>query len=498
MMGKTMTSRAIPCVAALVGLLLLQVGRAEAGDKWITNLDEAQRLAVKEGKDLFILFTGTAWCSPCLQFESNVLSQPEFLRNTEPFILVKLEFPASDEDLPAGQRKDFMYWRERYGVRLFPTVFLADANGRPYAVTGHIGSGAEEYVRHLGKLREGRDRRDAALSKAAMARGLEKARHLDAALSAQESASDRSFTEQQGDMLVRFYRPEIDQIIDLDSANTAGLGEKYRSLLGAEGEQRRVAEMHARFAAAMKEGGAKAALKLVDQELGRAKSAELRKRLQVTRLVYLEWGHRYEEALAYATELTKDGSYSPEERRKIRTRVAFSLKQLGRIDEMVAVYDRLIAEVLEDHATAWRFLREKADYLTGADRSDAALEVWEASRRFVEVGTDNWLDTEVFHARLLAHVGRHAEAIAGFDSALNVKSLTTLNRAHLLAEKAMVLSKAGRRDEALACAEQTEELLTPIETNGDNNESTKFVRYKLRIARGNEGNKDTKATPRDR
>ena len=78
-----------------------------------------------------------------------------------------------------------------------------------------------------------------------------------------------------------------------------------------------------------------------------------------------------------------------------------------------------------------------------------------------------------------------------------MKSLLTLYRAHLLAEKAMVLSKAGRREEALACAEQTEEILRPIETKGDN-ESTKFIRYKLRVARGEGANKDKKPAPRDR
>jgi tetratricopeptide (TPR) repeat protein len=165
---------------------------------------------------------------------------------------------------------------------------------------------------------------------------------------------------------------------------------------------------------------------------------------------------------------------------------------------MVAVYDKLIAEVIKDHATAWGFLRDKAVYLTGADRPAQALEAWEASRRFVEAGTDNWLDTEVFRARLLAKLRRHAEAIAVLDSASNVKSLTTLHRANLLAEKAMVLNKAGRQNEALACAEQTEELLRQIETNGDKESVTKFIRFKLRIARGDEGNKDNKAASGDR
>jgi tetratricopeptide (TPR) repeat protein len=491
-------SRTAYCGATLVGLILVAASGAEAGDHWLTNLDDAKRLAVKDGKDLLIVFTGTAWCSPCVQFESNVLSRPQFVRSAEPFILVKLEFPQSDEDLPAGQRKDFMAWRERYGIRVFPTLLLADATGRPYAVTGHIGLGAEEYVRHLGNLRAARDRRDAALSKAATARGVERAHHLDTALSALESAFDKTYTEKQGDMLIRFYRPEIDQMIDLDPANAAGLGEKYRSLLNADAERGRVAEMYARFGAAMKNGGAKAALELVDQELRRAKSAELRMRLQSTRLVYLEWGNQYEEALAHATELTKNDSYSLEERRRFRTRVAFSLKSLGRIDEMAAVYDTLIAEVIDDRATAWGYLRDKAQYLTGADRPAEALAAWEAPRRFVETGTDHWLDTEVFRARLLARIGKYTEAIAVFDAALDVKSLTRMNRANLVAEKAVVLKKAGRREDALVCARQTEEFLGSIETDGANQPTVKFIRHKLRVARGDEGSKDNPAAPRDR
>ena len=99
---------------------------------------------------------------------------------------------------------------------------------------------------------------------------------------------------------------------------------------------------------------------------------------------------------------------------------------------------------------------------------------------------------------MLGRLGRHVEAISSFDSALSVKSLTTLNRANLLSEKALVFSKAGRREEALACAEHCEEFLRPIEKTGDNESVTKFIRHKLRIARSDEGYNDKKATPRKR
>ncbi len=133
------------------------------------------------------------YCEACLEIERAVLSRPDFVRGSEPFILVKLEFPASNMDLPPDRRAKFIAWRERYGIRVFPTVLLADATGRPYAVTGHIGLEAGQYVRHLGTLRSARAQRDAALSKAANARGVDRARQLDVALSAVQEAFDKSY-----------------------------------------------------------------------------------------------------------------------------------------------------------------------------------------------------------------------------------------------------------------------------------------------------------------
>jgi len=482
-------SRAILRSATLVGLLILHVVKAEAGGNWLTRLDEAKRLAATSGKDLFILFTGTEWCAACTDFERAVLSQSEFVRRAEPFILVKLEFPSSDEGLPPERQKDYIAWRERYGIRVFPTVLLTDVSGRPYAVTGHIGLAAGDYIRHLGTLRQAHDHRDAALSKAMNAQGIEKARHLDVALSAVREAFDKSYTELQGDMLVRFYHLEIDQILALDPTNAVALRDKYRDLLDADTEWDRVAEIYARFATAMKEEGANAALKLVDRELKRARSDELRKRSRRTRLFYLEWGDRNEEALACATDLAKDDSNSPEEKRRIETRVAFNLKRLGRINEALAIYDRLIVEVSGNRKAEWSYLRDKAHMLADAGRLVEALEAWETSRRFVEPGTESWLDTEIFRSRLLGRLGRLTEAIAGFDSALNLKSLTPLDRAILLVEKVLVLSKAGRHKEALAIADRAEKVLEAIESERADESATTNLRKALTTARVDAENK---------
>jgi tetratricopeptide (TPR) repeat protein len=484
--------------AVLVGLLLLSVGRAEAGGHWLTRLDEAERRATASGKDLFIVFTGTEWCEACTDFENVVLSTPDFVRGAEPFILVKFEFPASDTDLPPDRRADFIARRNHYGIRAFPTVLLADAAGRPYAVTGHVGHKAGEYVRHLDKLREVRAQRDAALSKAANARGVEKARHLDVALSAVQAAFDKGFTELNGDMLLRIYRPEIEQIIALDPKNSVGLREKYLGLLRTDSERERLAAIDDQFAIAMKERGANAAIELVDRELERATSSGSRKRLKRARLFYLEWGDRYEDALACATDLANDDSNSPEERRSFQSRIAFNLMKLRRIEEAVTIYDRLIAEVSGNHEAAWRFLRTKADMLTSVTRLAEALEAWDASRRFVKPGTEHWLNTEVFRSRLLGRLGRQAEAIAGLDAALSIKSLTPLDRAILLAEKAIVLSKAAQHKEADAIAEQVEKVLQAIGPDSSSESARGNIRDRMRTMRGDAVSRGKEAVPRNR
>src|SRR5262245_21555037 len=37
--------------------------------EWLTDLEQAKRVAAIANKDLFICFTGLAWCGPCNQLE---------------------------------------------------------------------------------------------------------------------------------------------------------------------------------------------------------------------------------------------------------------------------------------------------------------------------------------------------------------------------------------------------------------------------------------------
>ena len=467
---------------AVIGMMILVVGRGEAACDWLDDLDQGKRLALEKGKDLLINFTGTDWCQSCTELRRDVLDRPAFVPAGELFVMVELEFPASSDQLPEKKRDRYLAWRDHYGIRGFPTVLLADAAGRPYAVTGNIGVKPEEYVRHLCQLCEAHRAFDAALAKARTAQGVEKARYLDDALSALQRVFPSDYTEIQGDPLVRFYRPEIEEILSLDGGGKAGLRDKYRAILDAETERRQMAELKDRITTVAKKEGFGKAIILIDQELGKTTSAKLRRQLRSERRFYLEWSDRYAEAAEYTRELLKDETLSADDRHSLRRRLAFNLIRSGRIDEGVAVYDDLVREAAGNPRAIWSLLREKAGMLEVPGRLQEALRVWESARKYVKPGSDEWDTTEYFCLVFMLRLGRFDDAEALYQKESKRSGAVSLHAASLLRTQAHFLNKAGRNKEALEKVRQAEEVLARLKpTTRDDARFADEIRRTLKI-----------------
>lgn len=463
-------------------LILGAVATTRAGD-WQTDPDAAARLAATERSDLFLLFTGTAWCGVCVQFEAQVLGKSEFLAGTTGFVRVKLEYPGNEDQLPRERRDPYIAWRDRHGIRVYPTVILADPDGLPYAITGFDNElDPADFVRKVDRLRPIRDRRDAALATASKTTGIGKAQALDDALTAIRGASDPSLAAYHGEMVVRFYRTQIDEVIALDPANAAGLRDRYRDLLGTHDEQTRLTQLTDRLTRVVKDQGSQAALTLFDAEMAQAPSTDFRSKLIISKLYLLESAKKFEDARALAEELATDATRVPWERRNLRLRAAYELMQLDRIDEAVNVYDQLIAEAGSDRAAAYRIARNKGNVLISRRPADAIQALADASL-LVNRDSMDWLDVVVPRARILARVGRYDEAIAILNDTLTIPSLSDVVRTVILAQKASALAKAGRRDEALVVAAQAEAALPGLGAP-ENQETVDFIRSMLRVAHG--------------
>lgn len=153
-------------------------------DDWLQDLEQAKKQAAQEKKDILILFDGSDWCGFSVRLAHNVLFRPEFKQAAqEKFVLVFIDFPQHPQALSKVQdpgRNDRL--QKQFAIQGYPTVILADAEGRPYAVDGYQQGGPAEYLDVLAKHQAVREERDGLLAAVELAQGLPKLTAAKAAL----------------------------------------------------------------------------------------------------------------------------------------------------------------------------------------------------------------------------------------------------------------------------------------------------------------------------
>lgn len=251
----------------------------------------AKTTAAEGSKDLFLEFTGSDWCPPCMKLNEEVFSKDEFLAGTKDhFVLVKLDFPRDDSKLTDEVKEQNQGLAEKYGVQGFPTVLLCDAQGRPYAATGYRPGGPEEYVKHLEELRAKRVERDAAFKTAESSEGVAKAKALFAALEAMGL---------EPDTVSSFYGEVIEEIKKNDPDDETGLVRQGAIRESLDTFQQKINER-------AQEGDFEGILPLVDEVLKtEGLTAAQTQEITLTRaLVFAQLG-KFDEAIKVVDEAAK-------------------------------------------------------------------------------------------------------------------------------------------------------------------------------------------------
>ena len=155
-----------------------------AQDVWQTDLEAASQQAAKEGKLVLIDFTGSDWCTACIQLRRTVLDAPDFMNwAQEHFVFVEVDLPQR-KALPGNLLERNKAIAERYEVIGLPTIMALTPQGR--VVGGFLGN--------VGSTKTARQHLENAISaaaifeKAAMLQGKEKAQVLMQAYSTFPSA----------------------------------------------------------------------------------------------------------------------------------------------------------------------------------------------------------------------------------------------------------------------------------------------------------------------
>lgn len=120
---------------------------------WMHDFEAAKAKAAKEGKPIFINFTGTDWCGWCIKLEKEVFSQKAFQDYAkENLVLVEVDFPKKKEQTAELKEQNKKLDKE-YGVEGYPTLYLLDATGKKLTEDiGYREGGPEKYVEHLKSL----------------------------------------------------------------------------------------------------------------------------------------------------------------------------------------------------------------------------------------------------------------------------------------------------------------------------------------------------------
>jgi len=142
-------------LAVAMGLTAITTSTAqETKQRWFSDFDKAMTVAKDEGKDLFVDFTGSDWCTWCVKLEEEVFAHDEFYSVvSKQYVLVALDFPNGEEakmNVPNPARNQELM--ATYAVDGFPTILLVNQNGDVFGRTGYMPDGPVKYVEHLDEL----------------------------------------------------------------------------------------------------------------------------------------------------------------------------------------------------------------------------------------------------------------------------------------------------------------------------------------------------------
>ncbi len=136
---------------ALLALLTLSAFAASAfSANWSENYDESVKKAREANKPLFILFTGSDWCPPCIQLERRVLASDTFSKFAEEnLVLMKADFPRAPQNEAIKQQN--LKLRDQFQVEGYPTVFVLNASSGDiyFKQSAFRGQTPQQYVNEI-------------------------------------------------------------------------------------------------------------------------------------------------------------------------------------------------------------------------------------------------------------------------------------------------------------------------------------------------------------
>ena len=135
----------------IVVLMCLVMGISSA-QEWETSFTKTKERALKEQKEILLVFQGSDWCAPCIKLDRNVWSTPVFKAYAQKhFVLLKADFPKRKKNkLTKELQEHNNKLAEKYNRNgYFPYVVVLDIDGNVLGTTSYKKMSPEDYIQLL-------------------------------------------------------------------------------------------------------------------------------------------------------------------------------------------------------------------------------------------------------------------------------------------------------------------------------------------------------------
>ena len=135
--------------------LLLLVSYYGQAQNWLTDFEQAKKIANEQNKNIIIVFSGSDWCAPCIKLDKNIWQSESFKNEAaKDWVLIKADFPRKKaNELPKEQTEHNRKLADKYNIEgSFPLVVILDKNGKLLGKMGFKNVSPEEYIKMIHAL----------------------------------------------------------------------------------------------------------------------------------------------------------------------------------------------------------------------------------------------------------------------------------------------------------------------------------------------------------
>jgi len=132
--------------------LLIQGIQAQEALKTFTDIAASKTYAAENNQDILMVFAGSDWCKPCIQFKKDILQSTDFIDQLgEQVNVLYLDFPARRKNrLSKEQTAHNEGLAERFNKSgAFPKIVLIDKDEQVLATPSFKGQTALDFIHEL-------------------------------------------------------------------------------------------------------------------------------------------------------------------------------------------------------------------------------------------------------------------------------------------------------------------------------------------------------------